>query len=82
MNAIVAGFLTGGILAFRGGAAVAFKNACVGGAILGVIELVSICMMQYQTRQQYQMMHQQQEMMTKMSPQDQMAFIEAMQRGE
>jgi import inner membrane translocase subunit TIM17 len=43
-NAIVAGFLTGGILAFRGGAAVAFRNAVMGGAILGLIELTSTCL--------------------------------------
>jgi import inner membrane translocase subunit TIM17 len=41
-NAIVSGAFTGGILAIRGGANVAFKNALMGGAILGLIEGVSI----------------------------------------
>jgi len=41
-NAIVSGFLTGGILAIRGGLSVAFKNAFIGGVILMLIEGVSV----------------------------------------
>ena len=41
LNAIAAGFITGGILAIRGGASVAFKQAMAGGVILFIIEGVS-----------------------------------------
>lgn len=40
-NAVVAGFITGGVLAIRGGLNVAFKNAMMGGVILCLIEGVS-----------------------------------------
>jgi import inner membrane translocase subunit TIM17 len=40
-NAVAAGFMTGGVLAIRGGANVAIKNAMVGGMILGLIEGMS-----------------------------------------
>jgi import inner membrane translocase subunit TIM17 len=39
-NAVAAGFITGGLLAIRGGAAVAFKQAMIGGVILMIIETV------------------------------------------
>ena len=39
-NAVAAGFITGGLLAIRGGAAVAFKQAMIGGVILLIIETV------------------------------------------
>ena len=37
-NAIMAGFITGGVLAIRGGASVAFKQAFFGGIVLLLIE--------------------------------------------
>jgi len=37
-NAIVAGAVTGGLLAIRGGTSVAFKQAMMGGFILALIE--------------------------------------------
>ena len=40
-NAIMAGAVTGGLLAIRGGTSVAFKQACMGGFILFLIEGVS-----------------------------------------
>lgn len=39
-NQIAAGAITGGLLAFRAGARVAFKNAIFGGMILGSITIV------------------------------------------
>lgn len=39
-NAIAAGFITGGVLAIRGGISVAFRQAMIGGVILCVIETV------------------------------------------
>jgi import inner membrane translocase subunit TIM17 len=50
-NAVAAGFITGGILAIRGGASVAFKNAVIGGAILLLIEGVSTLVTQVAMRQ-------------------------------
>jgi mitochondrial import inner membrane translocase subunit TIM17 len=68
INAIVAGFITGGILAIRGslfiklifvgGATVAFKNAILGGVILGIIEGTSVFMNALQMKQQLKMMHE------------------------
>ena len=55
-NAIVSGFLTGGILAIRGGLSVAFKNAFIGGVILMLIEGVSVVVSSVAMRHQYQMM--------------------------
>lgn len=52
MNAIVAGAITGGILAIRGGLSVAFKQALAGGFILAMIEGVSIAFSAIQMRQQ------------------------------
>ena len=40
-NAIMAGFITGGVLSIRGGASVAFKQALAGGVILCIIEGVT-----------------------------------------
>lgn len=37
-NAIIGGFITGGLLSIRGGASIAFKQAMIGGAILLIIE--------------------------------------------
>jgi len=55
-NAVAAGFITGGILAIRGGLNLAFKNAMMGGGILLIIEGVSTIITSLMTRQQYQMM--------------------------
>jgi len=41
-NAVISGFITGGVLAIRGGASVAFKNALIGGFILMLIEGVTV----------------------------------------
>lgn len=49
INQIVAGAVTGGLLAFRSGARVAFKNAIFGGMILGSIVIVERLMMKYQS---------------------------------
>jgi len=49
-NAIVAGGLTGGILAIRGGLSVAFKQALAGAFILAMIEGVSIAFSAIQMR--------------------------------
>jgi import inner membrane translocase subunit TIM17 len=66
-NAIVSGFLTGGILAIRGGLSVAFKNAFIGGVILMLIEGVSVVVSSIAMRHQYQMMEaMQKEEMEKM----------------
>jgi import inner membrane translocase subunit TIM17 len=43
-NAIAAGFITGGVLAIRGGISVAFRQAMIGGVILMVIETVGTLM--------------------------------------
>ena len=42
LNAIVSGFLTGGVLAFRSGPQSAFKNAIIGGTMLCLIEGVTV----------------------------------------
>ena len=55
-NAVVAGAVTGGILAIRGGLSVAFKNAVIGGVILLLIEGVSVIVTSVSMRQQYKMM--------------------------
>lgn len=44
INQITAGAITGGMLAFRAGARIAFKNAMFGGVILASISLVEIYM--------------------------------------
>jgi len=61
-NAIAAGFVTGGVLAIRGGMNVAFKNALMGGVILGLIEGVSIVLTSVQMRQQYKQLEEMQRM--------------------
>jgi import inner membrane translocase subunit TIM17 len=43
-NTVAAGFITGGVLAIRGGASQAFKQALLGGMILTIIEGVSTLM--------------------------------------
>lgn len=53
-NAIAAGFITGGVLAIRGGAAVAFKQAMMGGVILLVIETVGNLMQAIMTKRQHE----------------------------
>lgn len=52
-NAVAAGFLTGGVLAIRGGVAVAFRQAMIGGVILCVIEGVGTLMGAVMTKQQH-----------------------------
>lgn len=68
-NAVISGFVTGGVLAIRGGANLAFKNALIGGGILFLIEGVSIIMQAVMMRKQQQWMEemqkQQREMMEK-----------------
>uniref|UniRef100_A0A7S3J3Y2 Uncharacterized protein n=1 Tax=Euplotes harpa TaxID=151035 RepID=A0A7S3J3Y2_9SPIT len=59
-NAVVSGFLTGGVLAIRGGANLAFKNALIGGVILGLIEGISIIMQSVMARRQFMMIEQMQ----------------------
>ena len=64
---MVSGFMTGGVLAIRGGLSVAFKNAFIGGVILLLIEGVSTIVTSVATRQQYMYMEQmQKEEMEKM----------------
>ena len=58
MNQIAAGAVTGGLLAFRAGARVAFKNAVIGGMILGSIVLVERLMMKYQSMKVKEMMNE------------------------
>ena len=50
-NMIAAGAMTGGLLAFRAGRRVAFKNAVFGGMILGSIAIVEKIMMKMQKKQ-------------------------------
>jgi import inner membrane translocase subunit TIM17 len=57
MNAVMSGFITGGVLAIRGGANLAFKNALIGGGILFLIEGVSV-LMQAVMMQRQQMMNE------------------------
>ncbi len=52
-NAIVSGGLTGGVLAIRSGLNMAFKNALIGGAILGLIEGVSVIFQAVQMKRQH-----------------------------
>ena len=49
-NAIVSGFITGGVLAFRSGPQAAFKNALIGGVMLTLIEGVTVMITQYSMR--------------------------------
>ena len=59
LNATVAGFLTGGLLAIRGGTSVAFKQAMMGGLILMLIEGASQLFMAISMRNQHLAMQQQ-----------------------
>jgi import inner membrane translocase subunit TIM17 len=52
----VSGFVTGGVLAIRGGLSVAFKNALIGGLILTLIQGVTVAVSAMMMRQQYRMM--------------------------
>lgn len=63
MNAIVAGAVTGGLLAIRGGTSVAFKQAMMGGFILALIEGASQLFMAISMRNEMLM---QQQMMEEM----------------
>ena len=55
INQIVAGAVTGGLLAFRAGARVAMKNAMFGGMMLGSIVIVEKIMMKMQKKQELEM---------------------------
>ena len=57
-NAVMAGFITGGVLAIRGGLNQAFKNAVLGGLILGLIEGASTLISSFAMRRQHQMMQE------------------------
>ena len=46
------GFVTGGILNIRSGPQSAFKNACIGGLMLAIIEGVGVALNVYMYRQQ------------------------------
>ena len=59
-NAIAAGFITGGVLAIRGGASVAFKQAMAGGVILCLIEGVGNIFTAISTRRQHEFMQEMQ----------------------
>ena len=59
----MAGAVTGGLLAIRGGTSVAFKQAMMGGFILMLIEGASQLFMAIQIRNQHLMMKQMQEEM-------------------
>lgn len=52
----MAGFITGGVLAIRGGASQAFKQALLGGMILTIIEGVSTLMTAIFQRRQHEFM--------------------------
>lgn len=58
LNAIMAGAVTGGLLAIRGGTSVAFKQAMMGGFILMLIEGVSQLFMAISVRNQHLQMQQ------------------------
>lgn len=65
LNQIVAGAVTGGLLAFRSGARVAFKNAIFGGMILGSIVIVERLFMKYQSTKAREMQQQMMDQMTR-----------------
>jgi len=62
LNACVAGFVTGGVLAARSGASNAFKNAVIGGGILCLIEGVSVVLQAVMMKKQQMMMESMQKM--------------------
>jgi import inner membrane translocase subunit TIM17 len=58
INQIVAGAITGGLLAFRSGARVALKNAVFGGMMLGSIVIVEKVVMKMQKKEELEMQKQ------------------------
>lgn len=58
LNQIVAGAITGGLLAFRSGARVALKNAVFGGMMLGSIVIVEKVVMKMQKKEELEMQKQ------------------------
>ncbi|OMJ78058.1 hypothetical protein SteCoe_22214 [Stentor coeruleus] len=58
LNAIAAGFGTGGILAIRAGLHICWRNAIAGGIILAVIEGVGVAYNNFMVKQQMLMMHE------------------------
>jgi import inner membrane translocase subunit TIM17 len=58
INAILAGFLTGGLLAIRAGFQIAWRNALAGGVILSIIEGVNVAYTSMMLRQQALMMQE------------------------
>ena len=58
INAILAGTITGGILAVRSGVRLAIRNAIAGGVILGIIEGVNVGYTSIMMREQMKMMHE------------------------
>ena len=54
-NAIIAGFITGGVLSIRGGASMAFRQAMAGGVILMLMEGVATIFSAISTRKQQEM---------------------------
>ncbi|KAL9651669.1 hypothetical protein ABK040_001613 [Willaertia magna] len=61
MNSIISGFLTGGILAIRGGWKATLRSAAFGGIFLGMIEGVGVLLNMFVSMQQQQMVQQQQQ---------------------
>jgi import inner membrane translocase subunit TIM17 len=55
INQIIAGGVTGGLLAFRAGRRIAFKNAIFGSIFLAAIGVVEVGMIKYQRKQQLEM---------------------------
>jgi mitochondrial import inner membrane translocase subunit TIM17 len=55
VNQIVAGAITGGLLAFRAGARVALKNGIFGGMMLGCIVIVEKVMMKMHKKEELEM---------------------------
>eukprot|EP00811_Abedinium_folium_P006292 NODE_15791_length_1030_cov_5.820598.p1 GENE.NODE_15791_length_1030_cov_5.820598~~NODE_15791_length_1030_cov_5.820598.p1 ORF type:complete len:164 (-),score=50.31 NODE_15791_length_1030_cov_5.820598:434-925(-) len=60
-NAIASGFLTGGVLASRGGWKAAGKNAVVGGVLLAIIEGMAAMLTRYTTKSPREMALEQME---------------------
>lgn len=59
VNNVSAGFLTGGVLAARGGWRQAGRNACMGGVILAIIECVSALLMRQTAKSPKEMQEEQ-----------------------
>ncbi len=66
INQIVAGGVTGGLLAFRAGRRIALKNAMFGALFLAVIGVVEMGMIKYQRKQQLEMQNEMYEREIKM----------------